>query len=159
MQTIFNRKKYCIYAPISGQLMKLSQVTDSVFASGMMGEGLAILPSDSLVVAPADGEIILVSKTKHAFGMRLNSGIELLVHVGLNTSYHNGKGFDMLVKEGDKVHVGTPIMRIDTDYFAKVGANLETPIIILDKKEQRLLIQKDKAMCRAGETIIMSFKG
>lgn len=92
-----------VYAPFSGKVIPLSKVPDEVFSSGAMGQGLAIEPSDNKLFAPFDGTVVMVAPTKHAIGLRSASGIELLVHIGLDTVTLDGTPFALKVKEGDTV--------------------------------------------------------
>ena len=91
-------KKNNLVAPVNGKIIPIEEVPDPVFAQKMMGEGIAIIPKDSSFVAPADGTITLISETKHAFGMTLDNGMELLVHIGLETVNLKGEGFNTLVE-------------------------------------------------------------
>ena len=84
-------------APVDGKVIDLSEVDDPVFAQKMMGEGIAIIPEGNIVAAPADGTIVLIPETRHAFGMKLADGLELLVHIGLDTVNLGGEGFSALV--------------------------------------------------------------
>lgn len=99
-----------IYSPADGTVMDLSDVPDPVFSQKMMGEGIAVEPSSGEIVSPAEGEVIQIFHTKHAVGIRTRSGIELLIHVGLETVNMNGEGFTAHIKEGDKVKVGDPLI-------------------------------------------------
>ena len=129
MFNIFKKEKK-IVAPVSGKLMKLSDVKDEVFASGMMGIGVAIDPVENIFVAPADGKITLIAETKHAFGMQLDNGLEILIHIGLDTVQLNGQYYDTHVKVGDKVKVGDLLVEFDKDKIQKAGYRTVTPIII-----------------------------
>ncbi len=92
-----------VYAPFSGKVIPLSKVPDEVFSSGAMGQGLAIEPSDNKLYAPFDGTVVMVAPTKHAIGLRSASGVELLVHIGLDTVTLDGTPFSLKVREGDTV--------------------------------------------------------
>lgn len=119
-----------ILAPIAGKTIKLENVPDPVFAEKMMGDGIAIDTTGDTVVAPCDGTITLIMETGHAFAMTLDNGVELLVHVGLETVTLKGEGFTQLAKAGDKVKAGTPILKIDRDFIKSKGISLITPVIV-----------------------------
>ena len=113
----FFKRTFKLVAPVSGRVMDLSEVPDEIFADKMVGEGIAIEATDDLVVAPADGEITLIFKTNHAFGMILDNDVEVLVHIGLDTISLGGAGFKRLVAEGERVKAGDPILKVDREYI------------------------------------------
>ncbi|MFC0271654.1 PTS glucose transporter subunit IIA [Metabacillus herbersteinensis] len=119
-----------IYAPLSGRLMNIDEVPDPVFSQKMMGDGMAIEPTNGEIVSPVDGEIIQVFHTKHAVGIRSKSGMEILLHIGLETVSMNGEGFDAHVKEGDKVKVGDPLLTCNLDLIKEKAASTISPIVI-----------------------------
>ena len=102
-----------IIAPLTGRIVKLEEVPDKVFAEKIMGDGFAIEPKDNIVVAPVDGEIAILFPTKHAIGMVTAEGLELLIHVGIDTVKLNGEGFKAFVKQGDKVKAGDKLLEVD----------------------------------------------
>lgn len=118
--------------PIEGTVVALSEVPDEMFAQGMMGPGLAIQPSGNTVVAPADARVASVFPTKHAIGLELADGTELLIHVGIDTVGLNGSAFEQLVAEGDQVTAGTPLLRFDAAAITAAGLSTTTPIIVLN---------------------------
>lgn len=119
-----------IYAPMNGEVIPLEEIPDSVFSEGMMGKGCGIKPDDGKVYAPFDGEIVLVSNTKHSIAVKSYDGIELIIHVGMDTVNMNGKGFDPLVKAGDKVKCGQSIMTFSIADIETAGYVTTTAIII-----------------------------
>ncbi|OHY30469.1 hypothetical protein BI362_04180 [Streptococcus parauberis] len=119
-----------ITAPISGQVIELSQVADPVFASESLGKGFAIQPNAELVVAPFDGQVITVLPTKHAIGLLSDSGLELLNHIGLDTVNLNGQFFESYVKEGDKVAKGQKLISFEKMAIENAGYQTEIPIVV-----------------------------
>ena len=119
-----------ITAPISGQVIELSQVADPVFASESLGKGFAIQPNAELVVAPFDGQVITVLPTKHAIGLLSDSGLELLIHIGLDTVNLNGQFFESYVKEGNKVAKGQKLISFEKMAIENAGYQTEIPIVV-----------------------------
>ena len=115
--------------PISGTVIPLSEVNDYLFNKKMMGEGIAIKPKDNLVYSPIDGEVAVLYESKHALMIKGKSGINLLIHVGMNTAKLEGRGFGSFVKVGDKVLAGDKLMFFDTEYVEN-KSSLDTPVVI-----------------------------
>lgn len=133
-----------IFSPLSGKMIALSEVEDEVFASGAMGNGIAILPSEGRVVAPADAEVTLLFPTKHAIGLKTTEGAEILIHVGMDTVTLNGKGFESHVSVGDKVQKGQTLLTFDIEEIKKAGLTTVTPIIITNTADyQSINLCKD----------------
>ena len=133
MFKFFNKKQKSdlkLIAPATGKAIDLSEVPDPVFAQKMVGDGVAIDVTGDTIVAPADGTLTLVFKTKHAFALTLNNGIELLVHIGLDTVSLDGEGFEQLAQEGTFVKAGTPIIKINRDFILEKGFSLITPVLV-----------------------------
>ncbi len=108
-----------LYAPITGKYITLEEIADGVFSEGVLGPGCGIEPEEELVVAPCSGTVSTVADTRHAVGISADDGAELLIHVGMDTVDMNGLGFEVLVKEGQKVLCGQPLLRFS---FAKIKA-------------------------------------
>ncbi|MFJ5965122.1 PTS glucose transporter subunit IIA [Bacillus sp. NPDC093026] len=125
-------KEEVIYSPVDGELMDMTDVPDPVFSQKMMGDGVAVKPSNGEIVSPVEGEIIQLFHTKHAIGIRTLSGLELLIHIGLETVGLNGEGFKVHMKEGDKVKIGDPLMSCDLDLIEEKAASTVTPIVIMN---------------------------
>ena len=119
-----------ILAPINGKVIPLEQVPDPVFAEKIIGDGVAIQPSDGKIYSPVDGEITTVADTLHAYGFRTEDGIELLIHFGLETVALKGECFKAHVKAGDKVKAGQLIAEADMAYLKKREINPVTPILV-----------------------------
>ena len=119
-----------IASPLKGKAIALADVPDPTFAEGILGQGAAVEPSEGLVVAPGDGEVTTIFDTKHAVGLQLDNGVELLIHVGINTVEMNGDGFEAFVKEGDKVKKGDKLVKFDIEKIKAAGYATATPVIV-----------------------------
>ena len=145
-------------APVDGEVIDLSKVPDQVFSEKMAGDGVAINPTGNTVCAPADGELSLVFKTKHAFAMTLDNGVELLVHIGIDTVELNGEGFEQLVEQGTKVKAGTPIIKIDREFILSKGLSLATPILITNVDSVKSISPVESGAVVAGETQVIKYE-
>ena len=119
-----------VTAPFSGKLVPLSEVPDETFASGVLGKGIAIEPSDGLFCSPVDGTVETIAETKHAIGFAADNDLEILVHVGLETVSLKGEGFEIFVKEGDKVKAGQPVAKVDLDLIRSRSLKTITSIVL-----------------------------
>lgn len=122
-------------SPMSGEMIPLDKVEDQVFSQGLMGEGFAIELADNKVVAPFDGEIIMTFPTKHAYGIRSKEGLEVLIHIGMDTVQLNGEGFESYVKVGDEVKKGQLIAKVDIEYIKKQRKSLVSPVVFTSKEQ------------------------
>ena len=138
-----------LLAPISGQTIRLIDVPDPVFSEKLTGDGLAILADGDTVLAPCDGEITLFFDTKHAFAITTPDGVQVLVHVGLDTIIMNGDGLTALKHSGEKVTAGTPIIKIDRPLLEKHNINMICPVLIVNYERVR-----DIQPRVAGESVI-----
>lgn len=123
-------KSLSIKAPMTGDVVDITEVPDEVFAQKMVGDGVAINPTDGLVVAPCNGKIVQVFPTKHALGIETKEGVEILIHVGLDTVELKGEGFKSFVETGDKVKTGDKLLEVNLDLIKKEGKPIVSPIII-----------------------------
>ena len=144
-----------IAAPFSGKLVPLSDVPDETFASGVLGEGIAIEPSDGLFCSPVDGTVETIAETKHAIGFAADNGLEILVHVGLETVSLKGEGFEVLVKEGDRVKVGQPVAKVDLALIRERGLKTITSIVLTGGADDLELHSAD-GMAEAGKTQVLT---
>lgn len=144
-----------LLAPQNGTAIPLEQVPDDVFSQKIMGEGIAIIPKDRIVVAPANGTIAVVAETKHAYALETEDGLEVLIHIGLETVNLQGKGFTPLVKQGDRVSVGAPLCRIDQNLLEGEQL-LYTPMIVTNSDELREM-KTIEGKVEAGETCIITY--
>ena len=135
-----NLNEESIHAPLRGQVIPLSEVSDKVFSSGAMGQGVAIEPLDNKLYAPFDGTVVMIALTKHAIGLRSNSGAELLVHVGLDTVMLKGKPFTLHVEDGAKIKKGDLLMTFDREFIQNEGIRITTPLIITNTDSYKEVI-------------------
>ncbi len=124
---------------MSGQLMSITAVADQVFSQKMMGDGFAVTPSDGQIVAPADGEIKTVAETKHAVMLTTTSGLELMIHLGLDTVELKGAPFDVQVKVGDQVTTGQPLAKMDLAAIEAVGKPTTVITVITNMDQVKTL--------------------
>ncbi len=143
-----------ILAPMSGSVLALDQVPDSTFASGLLGKGVAIIPAVGKVIAPFSGEVASLFQTKHAIGLLSDSGIELLIHVGIDTVKLDGVPFTAHVKEGDKVQAGDLLLEFDRQAILDAGYDLATPIIISNSDDYRSVEMVSASVVDAGQPLL-----
>ena len=129
-----NTEKF-VFAPLNGSVVPLAEVADETFASGALGQGSAILPCSNTVCAPFDGTVTMVFDTKHAIGLESKDGVELLIHIGINTVELNGDGFTALVESGQEVTKGQELIRFDAEKIKKAGYDLTTPVIVTNSDD------------------------
>ncbi|HWR42371.1 PTS glucose transporter subunit IIA [Sporomusa sp.] len=144
MFNLFTSKKTVVtlYAPVKGRIIDITEVPDPVFAGLMMGDGLGVEPAEGVIIAPCDGEIVLVSKTLHAVALKTCEGLEVLIHVGLDTVELGGQGFVAHVQPGDKVTRGDKLLTFNRDYIQSQGKSLITPIVITNMADKVAGISK-----------------
>ncbi|MBN3066897.1 PTS glucose transporter subunit IIA [Pectobacterium brasiliense] len=128
-------EQQAIMSPLSGKLVALSDINDDVFSQGLLGQGVAIIPDKGEVVAPVSGEIITFLESKHAVGIRTDNGLELLIHVGLDTVNLNGKHFTGHIKPGDRVNAGDRLISFDLHEITRLGYDPITPVVIINSDD------------------------
>ncbi len=149
------RSSIVVTAPFSGTLVPLSEVPDETFASGVLGEGIAIEPSDGLFCSPVDGTVETIAETKHAIGFAVDNGLEILVHVGLETVSLNGEGFEILVKEGDKVKAGQPVAKADLALIRERGLKTITSLVLTGGADD-MELHCAEGLATAGKTPVLT---
>lgn len=135
-----------IYSPVEGKCIDIVDVNDDVFSGKMMGDGVAVVPKVNVVCSPCDGELTMVFPTKHAFGITMNNGVEVLVHIGIDTVNLNGVGFKSFKNKGDKVKHGEKIIEFDDKYLSREDLDTTVMLIITssnDCKFDKICIDKD----------------
>lgn len=145
-------KSIIIGSPADGMAADLSTAPDEGFAGKMMGDGAVVDPSSGLICAPADGEIGFIFPTKHAIGFQTDEGIDMLIHIGIDTVELNGEGFEVL-KESGKVKKGEPIIKVDTAYVKAHAPSLVTPVLCTELSEQQKIRLLKEGPIKAGEDL------
>lgn len=131
MFDILKRKKTIdIFSPVDGDIIPLDDVEDEVFSQKMLGDGVAVKPSKGVIVSPCNGKVIQVFPRKHAIGIKTKEGIELLIHIGLDTVELKGEGFEQLINEGEEVKIGDRLLNVDLDLIKNKKKSIITPIVI-----------------------------
>jgi len=146
------RKVREIKAPVDGEVVSLSCVNDEVFSQKLVGDGVAIKPMSNIFTAPIEGKVTKIFSTNHAYSIKSNKDLEVMVHIGLDTVELNGAGFDRLVKEGDHVTAGEPIIKVDMSVLQQAKDTI-TPIIISDGSDFKK-IEKKLNIVKMGDTIM-----
>ncbi len=149
-----NVKTETIVAPLNGEVIELSKVEDEAFSSGALGQGIAIIPSEGKLYAPVEGEITTFFPTGHAVGMVSNDGVEVLIHIGMDTVKLNGDGFNKKAAQGDKVKKGDLLLEFDIEKIKSAGYSLMTPIIITNTDDYSDVVPTDAKTVRQGDEII-----
>lgn len=150
----FGKKKHTVIklkAPISGAVVPLGDVPDPAFAGGLVGDGGAIEPQSGVVLAPCDGVVAVLFPTGHAIALETPEGLELLIHIGIETVNMKGEGFEKLVAQGDEVKTGTPLIRFDRAAIAQAGNPTVTPVLITNTEKIKTLKLAEGDVI-AGET-------
>lgn len=142
-----------ISSPIQGIAADLSTAPDEAFAGRMMGDGAVVEPVDATVRAPEDGEVCFVFETKHAIGFLTDSGISLLIHIGIDTVKLNGEGFEVLVENGQKVKKGDPMLKLNLDYLKKHAPSIVSPVVCTELEENQKIRLLKEGKIEAGEAL------
>lgn len=143
-----------LVAPVSGQLYTLDDVPDEAFSSRIVGDGVAIKPTSSEVLAPAAGTVVKIFETNHAFCIETDNGVELIVHMGIDTVALKGKGCSRLVEEGTVVDAGQPILNLDLAYLNANAKSMISPVIISNIDDYAEIEILATGEVKAGETVL-----
>jgi len=155
---LFKAKKQVVVSPADGDTVELKDVPDQVFSEKMAGDGMAIIPRSNTFVAPIAGVVTKIFSSNHAYSIQAKNGLEVLVHIGLDTVALKGEGFKRLVEEGTTVTMGKPIISADLEFLKSKGKNTITPIVLNHEKEL-LLTNHNVRTIREGENLIeVAFK-
>ncbi len=146
-------KTVIISSPVTGTAADLSEAPDEAFAGRMMGDGAVVTPKDSIVRAPEDGEVCFVFETKHAVGFMTDTGLSILIHMGIDTVALNGQGFEVLVENGQKVKKGDPMLKLDLDYLKANAPSLASPVLCTELEENQKIRLLKEGSITAGEAL------
>lgn len=154
----FKKRKIALCSPLGGEVIPLSEVPDPVFAQEMLGKGFAIVPTDGKVYSPINGKIVTIFETKHALGLEGENGIEVLVHVGIDTVKMNGEPFLLHVKKDDVVQVGQLLSEVDFQKIENAGHSTITPIIVTNTQDFKSVNLLKSGQVDVGEEILQIIK-
>ena len=147
-----------LHAFADGKMIDIENVKDATFAQKILGDGVAIEPDNEVIVSPADAVVTAVMDTRHAIGLKLSNGIELLLHVGIDTVNMKGEGFEVAVTEGQKVRTGEKLLSFQADRIASAGYSKTTMLVVTDMAEASAIEKHTEGIVSAGETVIVSVK-
>lgn len=146
-----------VLAPLTGKAVSLSEVPDPVFAEKVIGDGIAIIPEDGKILSPVDGEVSSIAETGHAYGFTADNGLEVLVHVGLETVSLKGECFKVYAKAGNKVKAGDLIGEVDLNLLKEKGLNSISPVLICSDLEEKEILYTEGNV-KAGESVVLTVK-
>ncbi len=153
---LFKARGIEIVAPVTGEVVAIESVNDEVFSQKMAGDGIAIIPSDGSFGAPIDGEVLKIFSTGHAYMIRGEKGIEVMVHIGLDTVALKGDGFRAVASEGDIVKAGDTIVRADLERIIALGKEIVTPVIVSEMGIRKSIDKKSGTVVKGD--LIMEVK-
>ena len=146
-------KKIMIYSPVNGRKVKLSKVNDETFAKEIAGKGMAVEPADGRITAPFDGEVVTVFRTKHVIGLRSSEGVELMIHIGIDTVELEGKYFTAHVTDGDIVKTGDLLMEFDKQAIEAAGYETVVPVIVTNTGDYLDIITSEEGTVESGQPL------
>lgn len=147
-------EKIVLVSPLKGKVLKLSEVKDEAFSSGVLGKGAAIEPEEGVLYAPADGTVSALFPTGHAIGLTTQTGLELLMHVGMDTVQLDGKGFQAFVETGDVVKQGQKLLAFDMELISEAGYSLATPVLVTNCDEFEQVEMTEAEKVQAGDSLL-----
>ncbi|MFV0561360.1 MAG: PTS glucose transporter subunit IIA, partial [Enterococcus sp.] len=150
--TVINKET--ITSPVEGTVAELSSAKDEAFSTGTLGRGVLIHPTNGEIVAPFDGTVMTLFPTKHAVGLVSDNGLELLIHIGVDTVQLDGKYFESFVKQGDKVKQNDLLVRFDLAAIQAAGYSVETPIIITNATDYLDIVENEMGNKQVGDQVL-----
>ena len=151
-------KKTEIYSPVNGKIIDLAEVNDDAFRTGALGKGCAVIPENGEFCAPADGKVAAVFETGHAVGMVTDDGVEILIHIGLDTVKLEGKYFTAHVKSGDTVKKGDLLISVDIDAIKAEGYDMTTPVVVTNSKDYLDVVETSETNAQCGDLLLTTIK-
>jgi len=150
---LFKRKQRAIYAPVDGQIVDITEVDDEVFAQKMVGDGVAVKPAGEIFCAPISGVVSKIFVTNHAYSIKSDKDLEVMVHIGLETVALQGKGFERLAKEGEEVNAGDPVIKADLSYLTEHAKSTITPIVVSQSSDVKA-VEKNLRIVKQGDVVM-----
>lgn len=147
-----------IVSPVTGKIIPIEEVPDQVFSEKMIGDGLAIDPKEGRVLSPIDGEVVTIFPTNHAIGLVSKEGLEILIHIGIDTVELNGVGFTRIIEKDSKVKKGDLLVEFDIDLIKEKGKSPITPVIISNMDKVKNIDKIDSGEAVGGETVIFTIE-
>lgn len=147
-------KEVIIKSPVCGKIVPIEKVPDTVFSGKIMGDGIAIEPDDTIVFAPVDGELAVLFPGGHAFGIRTKEGLEILVHIGIDTVELKGEGFKKLIKQGERVNTDKRLIEFDLNIIKQKSPSIISPIVITNMQIVKKILKTDNQSVKAGDEIM-----
>jgi len=147
------RKQREIFAPVDGQVVALDEVEDELFSQGMAGDGVAIKPVSGIFTAPISGHVSKIFETNHAYSIKSDKDLEVMVHIGLETVALKGRGFERLIQEKERVKAGDPVIKADLAYLEKHAKDTITPVIVMEESDVKTIKKKFKIV-KSGDVIM-----
>ncbi|ANB59361.1 PTS sugar transporter subunit IIA [Anoxybacteroides amylolyticum] len=144
-----------IFAPLNGNVIPIEEVPSPTFSYKLLGDGVAIVPCEGKVVSPVDGRVINIFQSKHAIGLLSSKGLEILIHIGLETVLLNGEGFTVHVKKGENVKKGDLLLSFDLSLIKKKAASIITPVIITNSEMTENMVPMAYERCVAGQSALL----
>lgn len=144
-----------VNSPLNGEVVSLENVPDETFATKILGDGVAVIPTDGKVIAPMNGTVTTLFDTNHAIGLELENGVEILIHIGIDTVKLQGEGYKSFVSEGDKVSKGQTLITFDTDFIKEKGYNVITPVIITNTDDYSEISHTNKKNTTYNDVLLM----
>jgi len=145
-----------ILSPQTGKCVSIIQIPDEVFSEKILGDGVAIIPKTEEVLSPVDGEVVQVAETKHAFCIRANDGIELMIHIGVDTVKLKGQGIECFIKNGDKIKKGDLLAKADLKFIQENGFSLHTALLITNMSKLQKM-NPHYGNVKAGEDTVIEY--
>ncbi|MGB4272666.1 MAG: PTS glucose transporter subunit IIA, partial [Propionicimonas sp.] len=143
-----------VIAPVAGKVVPLAEVNDKVFASKVLGDGVGIIPSDGHVVAPVAGVLVTVPDSGHAFGLKTDDGVEVLVHVGIDTVQLEGKGFTVECRKDERVEAGDLLAKVDLDVIKAAGYDTTTIVVVINTLALKAVTPRPPSVVASGDPVI-----
>lgn len=150
-----SKQEEVIMSPLNGKVVPITEVPDPTFSEKMLGDGVAIIPKDGKLLAPADGEVVQLFPTKHAIGIKTKQGLEILIHIGLETVTMKGEGFKAHVQQGDTVKTGQPLIDFSIDLIEKKASSTITPVVITNFDQVQEMLPEYTEQTIAAKTKLM----